>query len=794
MTKVELYEILEKKILILDGATGTELQKRGMPGGVCPEEWVIQNPDVIKDVQRTYIESGSDLVYACTFGANRLKLSEFNLQDKVYEMNKRLAQISREAVGDKKLVAGDIAPTGQFVEPFGSLGFEEAVDVYKEQVKGLYDGGVDLFVIETMIDIQEMRAALIAVKEVCDLPVITSMTYGEDGYTLTGTDPVSALITLQSLGAAVVGCNCSTGPDKMLEVIKKMKPYAKVPLMAKPNAGLPKLVGNETVFDMKPDEFASFAGPFADAGVNLFGGCCGTSPEYIKEVSGIINAKSPVKPYVKSISALSSARSSVVIQKNHPLLVIGERINPTGKKKFQQILKEGRLDEVKRIAFNQQESNAALLDVNMGMPGIDENDMMLKSIKMLATATTLPLVIDSSDPAVIENALRIYPGRALINSISLEDAKQPLFDVAKKYGAMFILLPLSDEGIPTTCEQRIDVLNKIMENAGKYEFSKNDIIVDALIMTVSSDQKSAGEILKFIRWCTDNDFYTTGGLSNVSFGLPERKWVNAAFMAMAINSGMTTAIANPNEQMLMNIKYASDVLTSTDQGSRNYIQSVVKIDENLVTSNDKEKSIFNSVVNGDDTSIVGLIKEELEKNPDTERIVNEMLIPAIRKVGDLYDKKVYFLPQLIAGADTMKKAFSYLEPLLESKGVDAPEKDKIIMATVKGDIHDIGKNIVSIMMKNYGYDVIDLGKDVAADVIVDEAIKHNAKVIGLSALMTTTMTQMKVVVDLAKSRGCKSKIIIGGAVTSDDYAKEIGADGYSKDSVEAVKLVEKLLS
>ena len=419
MTKKEFNDLLKKKILVLDGATGTELQKRGLPGGVCPEKWVLENPSVIQEVQKSYFDNGSDVVYSCTFGCNRLKLEEFGLEKDVYSMNKSLAEISKAIASKNQYVAGDIAPTGLFVEPFGELPFEECVAVYKEQAQGLLDGGVDFFVIETMIDIQEMRAAVIAIKEICDLPIIASMTFGEDGFTLTGTDAVTALITLQSLGVSAFGCNCSTGPDKMLEIIKKIKPYATIPLVAKPNAGLPKLKNGKTVFDMTPEEYGTFVPAFVEAGVNLMGGCCGTSPLYIAEIAKCTTKSKPVWTLRNKLPSLSSARGHLFLDLGTPVKVIGERINPTGKKKLQESLKEGKLDEVKRFAAEQESSGASLLDVNMGMPGINEKDMMIASIKMLSSSSKLPLVIDSSDPEIIKAALTFSRKKDLRNLTTL---------------------------------------------------------------------------------------------------------------------------------------------------------------------------------------------------------------------------------------------------------------------------------------------------------------------------------------------------------------------------------------
>lgn len=800
MDRKQFIEYLKENIMILDGATGTELQKRGMPKGVCPEKWVVENPDVIIDVQREYVNAGSNAVYTCTFGGNRMKLEEFGLQDKTVEINAQLARISRKAVGDNAFVVGDLAPTGKFVRPFGDMPFETCVEVYKEQVKGLLEGGVDFFVIETMMDIQEARAALIAVKESCDLPVCVSMTFDETGKTLMGTDPITALITLQSLGADAVGCNCSTGPKDMLKIIKAMKPYALVPLLAKPNAGLPKLIDGKTVFDMGVEEYGTYVEEFVKSGVNLLGGCCGTSPLYIKEIKKNLKGLKPIKLEPEKVSAVTSARSTVFLGSNQPAVVVGERINPTGKKKLQEELREGKTSEVRRFAVEQIEKGAKVLDVNVGMPGIDEKETMVKVVELLVPMVDAPLCLDSSSPEVLEAALRIYPGRALINSISAEKVKiEKLLPIAAKYGAMFILLPLSDEGVPSTAEERYDVINRVYEEAVKYGYEKKDIVVDGLVMTVSSDQKAALETLKVIDWCTNNfKCNTILGLSNVSFGLPERNWVNSAFLAMAMGRGLTMAILNPSSDTLMSIKMAGDVLTAKDKNSLNYIEYFGSTPKEKTAQTPKAElgvteRVYGAVVGGDRENIKSYIEAALKEGFEPSYLVDKCLIPAINHVGDLYDKKEYFLPQLIQSAETMKEAFGFVEPMLKKEGFEEKVKARIVIATVKGDIHDIGKNIVALMLKNYGFEVYDLGKDVSAEEIIKAAKEKGAKIIGLSALMTTTMMEMKTVIELAKKEGLTAKFMVGGAVVTESFAKEIGADGYSEDAYSAVKLANKLL-
>ena len=802
MNKTQFKEMVSKKILIMDGATGTLLQKRGMPSGVCPEQWVIEHPEVIVDIQKEYIDAGSDVIYTCTFGGTRIKLDEFGLGDNTVEINRRLAQLSREAAGENALVAGDMAPTGRFIEPLGDLSFEECVNIYKEQVRGLLEGGVDLFIIETMMDIQEARAALLAVKESCDLPVCVTMTYDEGQRTLTGTDPITALITLQSLGADAVGCNCSTGPLQIVEIIRMLKPYARVPLLAKPNAGIPRLVDGKTVFDMQADEFGQFAGSFAEAGVNLIGGCCGTSPEFVQELRGSCKDLKPQLTSCIPFSAVTSSRKTVFFGTDSPVVIVGERINPTGKKALQAGLKEGSNQEIRRLAMEQIQKGADILDVNVGMSGIDEKSVMIAAIGVLGEVCDVPLSLDSSSPEVLEAALRIYPGRALINSISQEKVKlDKLLPVAAKYGAMFVLLPLSDEGVPEKALPRQEIVKHVFDKASGYGYRKNDIVVDGLVMTVSSNQEAALETLDLIEWCSrEFGCNTIVGLSNVSFGLPERSWINAAFLSMAIGRGLTMAIANPSSDLLMSIKLASDVLTGKDVNSRNYISQLAGIEkqpagEVCKTLEHKAtgERIHDAVLKGDKDGIAVLVNKAISENTSPRDIVDLFLIPAINEVGKLFDERKYFLPQLIQSAHTMKKGFDHVEPLLKQdvSGAPAGEAAVVVLATVKGDIHDIGKNIVGLMLRNYGFQVHDLGKDVSARRIVDEAKRTNASIIGLSALMTTTMVEMREVIELAKAEGCRCQFIVGGAVVNAEYAREIGADGYAADAYEAVKLAKQ---
>lgn len=795
MNKKEFRDFVSRGLVILDGATGTELVKRGMPGGVCPELWCLENPAAVKDLQDKYISAGSNIIYTPTFGGNICKLEEFGLENRFYEINFTLAAMSKRNAGNA-LVFGDIAPTGRFVEPFGDLSFEDAVVIYKEQARALLDGGVDGFVIETMLDIQEARAALIAINEICDLPVMVSMTYEKDGRTLNGTDPVSALITLQSLGADAVGCNCSTGPSDMMNVIREMKEFAHIPLLAKPNAGMPRLINGVTSFDMGPDEFASYVEDFIAAGANLLGGCCGTTPDHIAAAALSAKGKKTLTHEAKNISAVSSARKSVFMGNGRPFAVVGERINPTGKKALQAELREGKTGIVQEFALEQQIKGAAILDVNMGLSGIDEKEMMLKAVRLLSKTSDLPLCIDSTVPEVVEAALRIYPGRALVNSISAEKERiEKTLVIAARYGAMFVLLPLNDEGIPVTLAERKEIVEYILTEGEKYGYRKEDVVVDGLVMTVSSDKNAALMTLDLIEWCTkEMGINTICGLSNVSFGLPSREWINSSFLAMAVSRGLTMAIANPASEMLMNMVFSCDALSARDKNLSGYVERFSGSSEKISSGNtdlSPEKMVYESVLRGWDDRIESAVAKAIEAGIEPKKLVDDFLIPAITLVGDKYEKKEYFLPQLIMSADTMRKGFAVLEPLLV-KTADDKKAGKIVIATVKGDIHDIGKNIVALMLRNYGFDVVDLGKDVSAETIINAAVESKADIVALSALMTTTMTEMRTVIDLSRNRELKFRFMIGGAVVDQNYADEIGADGYSRDAMEAVKLAKVL--
>ena len=832
MTKQEFAAWTAENNIYLDGATGSNLMKAGMPAGVCPEQWILEHPQVMRRLQEDYVKSGSNILYAPTFTANRIKLSEYGLADKLCEMISKLVDISKQAADGRAYIAGDITMTGEQLSPIGTLDFEELIEVYKEQIDALVNAGVDMLIVETMMSLQETRAALIAAKESCELPVMVTMTFEGDGRTLFGTDALTAAVVLESLGADAIGANCSTGPAAMSGIIKAMSDAVSIPVIAKPNAGLPFVdKDGNTCYDMDAETFAEEMKLLADAGASILGGCCGTTPEYIKRIKTALGTvRTPHKPKdqdEKCLRYLSSERQTVSFSLEDNFIVVGERINPTGKKKLQEALRAGSLDMVKEFAEEQEACGAHILDVNMGMGGIDEKEMMLKAIEEISTVTNLPLSLDSSHIAVLEEALRRYPGRALVNSVSYEKEKfEKLLPIVKKYGAMFILLPLSDDGLPADLEEKKDIIHKIWERAEALGFRKEDIVVDGLVNTVGANKNAAVDTLETIRYCKDTGFATVCGLSNISFGMPERSYVNTAFLTMAIQSGLTMAIANPSQELLMGCAFASDLLLNKEDADMKYIaysdvikERRLKKEQEMqkaaltagvgVSENTKQETaaagtdptsdlspekqkLREAVLKGNKKGIVQLTKEALATGTEPKELLDAVLLPAINTVGDYFDSGKYFLPQLIAGAEAMKLSIEVLEPLMlkEQSGEDMPV---IIIATVEGDIHDIGKNLVALMLKNYGFKVIDLGKDVPKEKIIEAAKEYHASIIALSALMTTTMKQMEAVINYAREQGVTAKIMVGGAVITEEYAQEIGADGYSKDAAEAVKLAGRLL-
>lgn len=838
MTREEFSTLSKDHILYLDGATGSNLVKAGMPSGVCPEQWILEHRDVMLKLQKDYVQAGTNILYAPTFTANRIKLAEYHLEKNMSAMIHELVAISREAAasspGHTVLVAGDLTMTGEQLKPMGKMELEELIDIYKEQILSMVDAGVDLLVVETMMSLAETRAALIAAKEVCDLPVIATLTFEADGRTLFGTDAKTAAIVLESLGASAIGANCSTGPAQMESIISDMVTHTRIPVIAKPNAGLPFLDENgNTCYNMEAEEFTEEMEILVNAGATILGGCCGTTPEFIRQIHDRFGteAKATAARRPEGIRYLTSERITHSFGLEDGFFVVGERINPTGKKALQAQLKEGSFEKVIQFAEEQEACGAKVLDINMGMSGIDEKASMLRALEEVSGVTNLPLSLDSSYVEVLEAALRHYPGRALVNSVSLETEKfEKLLPIVAKYGAMFILLPLSDAGLPKDIDEKKEIIHKIYDRATSLGMSKEDIVVDGLVATVGANPKAALETLETIRYCKANGFATICGLSNISFAMPERSFVNTAFLTLAIQAGLTMAIANPSQELLVSCALATDLLLNKEEAALRYIEYAGGVRErreekeaelarklsllesqgtaNGQTSNagsveksavekgpqinEMQDKLKTAVLKGNRNGIVKITKEALESGEKPAELLNQVLLPAINQVGEYFDQGKYFLPQLIASAEAMKNSIEILEPLLQT-GSAGEEMPVVVIATVEGDIHDIGKNLVALMLKNHGFHVIDLGKDVPQAKILETAREHHAEFIALSALMTTTMQRMREIVAAAKQEGITAKIIIGGAVITQEYADEIGADGYSKDAADAVKLAKSLM-
>ena len=839
MTREKFIDFTKDHIIYLDGATGSNLVKAGMPSGVCPEQWILEHREVMLQLQKEYVQAGTNILYAPTFTANRVKLAEYHLEKNMSSMIHDLVAISKEAAastpGHPVYVAGDITMTGEQLRPMGKMELEDLIAIYKEQILCLVDAGADLLVVETMMSLAETRAALIAAKEVCALPVIATLTFEADGRTLFGTDAKTAAVVLESLGASAIGANCSTGPAQMEGIISDMVSVTMIPIIAKPNAGLPFLDENGTTcYNMEAEEFTEEMQVLVNAGATILGGCCGTTPEFIRQIHDHFGTEARVTAARRpeGIRYLTSERITHSFGLEDGFFVVGERINPTGKKALQAQLREGNFEKVIQFAEEQETCGAKVLDINMGMSGIDEKLCMLRALEEVSGVTNLPLSLDSSYVEVLESALRNYPGRALVNSVSLETEKfEKLLPIVAKYGAMFILLPLSDAGLPKDMEEKKKIIHKIYDRALSLGMRKEDIVVDGLVATVGANPKAALETLETIRYCKSNGFATICGLSNISFAMPERGFVNTAFLTLAIQSGLTMAIANPSQEMLMSCALATDLLLNKEEAALRYIEyaggvkerreekeaelsrklalleqqgtkadstdntevpSAVTASKDTPQINEMQEKLKTAVLKGNRNGIVKITNEALESGEKPVELLNQVLLPAINLVGEYFDQGKYFLPQLIASAEAMKNSIEVLEPLLQT-GNSGEEMPVVVIATVEGDIHDIGKNLVALMLKNHGFHVIDLGKDVPQAKILETAKEHHAEFIALSALMTTTMQRMREIVAAAKQEGITAKIIIGGAVITQEYADEIGADGYSKDAADAVKLAKSLM-
>lgn len=802
--------LLSGKRFIFDGAMGTMLQRRGLPAGKSPEVFCLENPDTLEGIHADYIKAGADILTTNTFGGTSFKLPA---GIKVEEFNYLMAKNAKKAAlasGREVLVAGSIGPTGHFLAPLGELPFKEMVQAFRDQIRGLVAGGADLLIAETQFDIAETRAIVFAARQECKLPIITSMTY-EEGKTLTGSGVEVCTATLANMGVDVVGMNCSAGPVEMEAGIKELLASSPVPTIVQPNAGLPELRGGETVFPLQPEPFAQYMRSFAEAGVQILGGCCGTSPEHIKALKQALSGVGEIKPRPERQGIVLSSRSDLVrIGRAYPVALIGERINPTGKKELTAQFQSGDLTEALRFADEQLKCGARVLDVNTGAPMVDESILLPALVSRLQVEYNAPLALDSPNAEALAKALEVYPASPLVNSISGEKGRMDdLGPLCRDFGAPFILLPLEGSQLPEKASHRIKIIESLLQKMDDLSIPRYLALVDVLALSVSSTSTAAMECLEVVRYCTEElGLPTTCGLSNISFGLPAREILNTSFFTMATAFGLSSCIANPSSSRLVENIDAANLFLGHDDGANDFIETYASwhLEENSASTKPKTKKdgqgggqglasfspMGQAVIEGKSSEIVKLVQKAVDDGLEPFAIVNDHLIPAITEVGVKYEKKEYFLPQLIRSAETMQKAFKLLRPLLE-EDQRSGERPVIVMATVEGDIHDIGKNIVSLMLGNHGFDVKDLGKDVPAEKIVDAAMEHGAGLIGLSALMTTTMVRMEDTLALIKDRGLHIKVLVGGAVVTDAFAQSIGAH-YSKDAVEAVRVAKKLIA
>ncbi len=831
----DLNNVVKEKILILDGAMGTMLQDKGMKPGQCPELFGIENPEVLQDIHYQYVHAGADIIESNTFGGNRFKLLEYGLAERVNEINGESIRIARQAAGNQALVAASIGPTGKLLHPMGALTFDDMYEAFSEQMRACEKAGADIISIETMTDIGEMRAALIAARESTRLPVIAHMTFENGGRTMTGTDPLGALLILEALGPLAIGANCSGGGRELLPVIEQMGRYSSVFLSVEPNAGIPQLVGGQTVFPDTPEEMAENALRLRQAGANIIGGCCGSTPLHIQAIARTLKGLSPVSRGVENLRGLASRNRYTMIGEGHPLAFIGERINPTARKALAQDIKAGKMLMVVDEAKKQVAAGAPVLDVNMGVPGIDEPEAMGRAVLNIQAAVDVPISLDSTNPHALEAGLKNFVGRALINSTTGEEKNlSTIMPLAKKYGAAVLGLCLDEKGIPSTAQERVAVAEKIIKRAREYGLRQEDIYIDCLVQTASAQQGQVMETLEALRAIKEKfGVGTVLGVSNVSHGLPARNILTSNYLAMAWAAGLDLPILNPFDRRMMDACRSAAVLLNRDPSCRHYIEAyrdepsdgqaaspirssicqncnipeLIKgkeagspagkqpsavepstqapIDEMLVR-------LQQAVLEGDKAGIEHLVNQALEKKTWTPiELVNKGLIPGIEKAGELYEQKRYFLPQLMMAAEAMKTAFALIKPLLKGEG--GAYQGVVLLATVEGDIHDIGKNIVAVMLENYGFKIIDMGKDVKAADIVETAYQEKADIIGLSALMTTTMPRMKEVIELIRERRMPCRVMVGGAVLNQEYADSIGADAYSPDARQAVLAAKKIM-
>ncbi len=782
-----IKEKLSKEIIIFDGAMGTMLQAKKLSKDVLPETYNLTHPEVITSIHREYLEAGADVITLNTFGANLLKYSKEELKA-VINGAISCAEKARENF-ENKYIALDIGPLGRLLSPFGDLSFEEAYDIFAETIKAANER-TDLIVIETMNDSYETKAAVLAAKEVSSLPIFVSNVYDEKEKLMTGADALAIVSMLEGLGVDGIGLNCSLGPEQMLRILPTFLEYSSTPTLIMPNAGLPKVVEGKTIFDVTPDSFAKYMEKAVDMGARIIGGCCGTNPKYIRKIADTLKSKTP-KAIEKKNHTLVSSYTHAVEWGKSPVL-IGERINPTGKSRVKQAFREKDLSFILSEGIYQQKAGATMLDVNCGLPELNEAEVLFETVKALQGVTDLPLQIDTADPLALEKALRIYNGKPLINSVNgKQESMDAVLPLAKKYGAAVVALTLDEQGIPETAEGRIEIAKKIIKEAEKYGIDKKDIIVDTLTMAISADKNAAKVTLDAIKGVTEMGVNTILGVSNVSFGLPLRDKVNSEFFALALGAGLKGAIMNPHSFLMINAAKNPN-LSSYEHFAEKIIERVMS-EQSEGTANLSAKSdnltLKEAIESGLTQKSTELARSAL-KNTEPLELVKTQVIPALDKVGEGFEKGTVYLPSLLMSAEAAKAAFNEVKAKLSQKGTIATNGRRLVIATVKGDIHDIGKNIVKLLLENYGYDVIDLGKDVPAEKIVEAAIKNDVKVVLLSALMTTTVVAMEETIKALKAKAPHIKTMVGGAVLSEEYAKMINADFYAKDAMQSVRLCD----
>ena len=793
-----IRDILGKQILFFDGGMGTMLQKNGMKGGEIPELININNPDLIKSIHTQYLNAGADIITTNSFGANPLKL---NGEASAEAVAAAAVKLAKEAVNEfkKGYVAFDIGPTGKLLEPTGELSFDDAYESFKSMAIVAENSGADLVIIETMSDTLEAKAAVLAVKENTSLPIFLTMTFDETHKTLTGADVDVMSAMFEGLGVDCLGINCGLGPKQIAELMDRLAKISSIPIMAQPNAGLPEIKDGKTVYTVSPDDFAEECTAIAKCGASVIGGCCGTTPEHIEK---LVNKCKDFTPIVeeKNFTVVSSYSRAVYLN-NRPVIV-GERINPTGKKKFKEALRNNDIDYILNEAFVQRDSGADILDVNVGLPEINECEMMEKAVKAISSAVNLPLQIDSSDPETIERALRIYNGKPMINSVNgKKEILDSILPIVQKYGGVLVGLCLDEGGIPETAEKRVKIAENIANEAAKYGIKKKNLVMDALTLTISAQQEESAQTIKALNAIkTQLGIKTILGVSNLSFGLPRREIVNGTFFALALHSGLDACIINPLSEAMMNTYRAYCALACIDKDCADYVSTYAgtKAQTTIITSTDAPKKSDDTAEPLTDIIIKGLKDrsyeetKELLKKRESMDIVNNIIIPALDVVGNEFEKGTMFLPQLMMSAQTVKNSFDAIKENMSQSGKQQESKGKILLATVKGDIHDIGKNIVKVLLENYGYEVFDLGKDVPPEAIVECIKEHNIKLCGLSALMTTTVLSMEDTIKAIRSEGLDTKICVGGAVLTPEYADMIGADSYCKDALATVNYANEI--